>query len=86
MDLKVLTMLLTSHLISAGLARTVAAQKARSSRNWLVAGLLFGPLGLLAVAGLPDRHQIVYLRYLAESQGYQPRHKCGGQSGDVHES
>ena len=44
MDLKLLTMVLVSHLISAG--------------------LLFGPLGLLAVAGLPDRHQIVYLRYL----------------------
>ena len=35
-----------------------------------MAGLLFGPLALLAVAGLPDRHQIVYLRYLAEAQGY----------------
>ena len=86
MDLKFLAMVLVSHLISAGLARTVAAQKARSSRNWLVAGLLFGPLGMLAVAGLPDRHQIVYLRYLAESQGYQPRHKCGGQAGDDSDS
>ena len=81
MDLKLLTMVLVSHLISAGRARTVAAQKARSSRRWLMAGLLFGPLGLLAVAGLPDRHQIVYLRYLAEAQGYQPRHNCGGQAG-----
>jgi len=86
MDLKLLLMVLVSHLISAGLARTVAAQKARSSRNWLLAGLLFGPLGLLAVAGLPDRHQIVYLRYLAESQGYQPRRKCGGQAADAGET
>ena len=39
MDLKLLTMVLVSHLISAGLARTVAAQKARSSRRWLMAGL-----------------------------------------------
>ena len=36
MDLKLLTMVLVSHLISAGLARTVAAQKARSSRRWLI--------------------------------------------------
>ena len=86
MDLKLLLMVLVSHLISAGLARTVAAQKARSSSNWLLAGLLFGPLGLLAVAGLPDRHQIVYLRYLAESQGYQPRRKCGGQAADAGET
>ena len=86
MDLKLLLMVLVSHLISAGLARTVAAQKARSSRNWLLAGLLFGLLGLLAVAGLPDRHQIVYLRYLAESQGYQPRRKCGGQAADAGET
>ena len=42
--------------------------------------LLLGVSGL-AVAGLPDRHQIVYLRYLAEAQGYQPRHNCGGQAG-----
>ena len=86
MDLKLLLMVLVSHLISAGLARTVAGQKARSSRNWLLAGLLFGPLGLLAVAGLPDRHQIVYLRYLAETQGYQPRRKCGGQAADAGET
>ena len=86
MDLKLLLMVLVSHLISAGLARTVAAQKARSSRNWSLAGLLFGPLGLLAGAGLPDRHQIVYLRYLAESQGYQPRRKCGGQAADAGET
>ena len=86
MDLNLLIMVLISHLISAGLARTVAAQKARNSRNWLIAGVLFGPLGLLAVAGVPDRHQIVYLRHLAESQGYQPRHNCGGQSGAANES
>ena len=61
-------------------AKTIAAQKARSSMKWFWAGLIFGWLGLIAAAGLPDRHQIVYLRYLAESQGYQPRHACGGNT------
>ena len=72
------------HLISALLAKTISRQKARSSRNWFLAGLFFGPLGLIAAAGLTDRHQIVYLRYLAESHGYEARHGCSGQSGNEH--
>ena len=58
--------------------KTIAAQKARSSTKWFWAGLIFGWLGLIAAAGQPDRRQIMYLRYLAESQGYQPLHDCGG--------
>ena len=81
MELKSLVVVLVVHLISAGLSKTVAGQKARNSKRWAVAGLLFGPLGLIAAVGMPDRHQIVYLRYLAEQQGYQPRHACGGQQG-----
>ena len=82
MELKSLLVVLVVHLISAGLSKTVAAQKARNSNRWLIAGLLFGPMGLIAAVGMPDRHQIVYLRYLAEQQGYQPRHDCGGQKVD----
>ena len=70
MELKSLLFVLIAHLISAGLSKTVAAQKARNSNRWAVAGFLFGPLGLIAAVGMPDRHQIVYLRYLAEQQGY----------------
>ena len=83
MELKSLLFVLIAHLISAGLSKTVAAQKARNSNRWAVAGFLFGPLGLIAAVGMPDRHQIVYLRYLAEQQGYQPRHACGGQKGET---
>ena len=82
-DLKSQVVVLVVHLISAGLSKTVAAQKARNSNRWAVAGFLFGPLGLIAAVGMPDRHQIVYLRYLAEQQGYQPRHACGGQKGET---
>lgn len=81
MDLKLALMVLISHLASAFLSKTLAGQKARNSKNWFVAGLIFGPLGLIAAAGLADRHQIVYLRYLAEHHGYQPRHSCGGKKG-----
>tara|TARA_B100000405_G_scaffold291783_1_gene242807 strand:+ start:13 stop:291 length:279 start_codon:yes stop_codon:yes gene_type:complete len=81
-ELKSLVVVLVVHLISAGLSKTVAAQKARHSNRWAVAGLLFGPLGLIAAVGMPDRHQIVYLRYLAEQQGYQPRHAFGGKQGN----
>ena len=82
-EVKYLVVVLVAHLISAGLSKTVAAQKARNSNRWAVAGFLFGPLGLIAAVGMPDRHQIVYLRYLAEQQGYQPRHACGGQKGET---
>lgn len=82
MVLKTVVLVLITHLVSAFLSKTIAGQKARNSKNWFVAGLCFGPLGLLAAAGLTDRHQIVYLRFLAESQGYQPRHVCGGTSSD----
>ena len=82
-EMKSLVVVLVVHLISAGLSKTVAAQKARNSDRWAVAGLLFGPLGLIAAVGMPDRHQIVYLRYLAEQQGYQPRHAFGGQKGEM---
>ena len=82
-ELKSLLFVLIAHLISAGLSKTVAAQKARNSNRCAVAGFLFGPLGLIAAVGMPDRHQIVYLRYLAEQQGYQPRHACGGQKGET---
>ena len=83
MEPKLLVMVVVSHLASAFLSKTLAAQKARNSNRWAVAGFLFGPLGLIAAVGMPDRHQIVYLRYLAEQQGYQPRHACGGQKGET---
>ena len=80
MELKLVVMILVSHLASAFFSKTLAAQKARSSKKWFLAGLIFGPLGLIGAAGLADRHQIVYLRHLAETQGYVPRHRCGGKA------
>ena len=80
MDLTLLVMVVVAHVASAFFSKTIAGQKARSSKNWFWAGLIFGPLGLIAAVGLADRHQIVYLRHLAETQGYVPRHKCGGKA------
>ena len=79
-EFKSLVFVLIAHLISAGLSKTVAAQKARNSNRWAV---LFGPLGLIAAVGMQDRHQIVYLLCMAEQKGYQPRHACGGQKGEA---
>lgn len=80
MELKSLVFVLIAHLISAGHSKTVAAQKARNRNLWSV---LFGPLGLIVAVGRPDRHKVVYLRYLVEQKGYQPRHACGGQKGEA---
>ena len=52
-ELKSLVFVLIAHLISAGLSKTVAAQKARKSNRWAV---LFGPLGLIAAVVMPDRN------------------------------
>ena len=81
MDRMLLLLIVVSHVASAFLAATIARQKARNSRMWFVGGLLFGLLGLIAAAGLPDRHQIVYLRHLAEAQGYRHRHGSRDQRG-----
>ena len=70
MDWKLLLLIAASHLASAFLAATIARQKARNSRMWFVAGLLFGLLGLIAAAGLPDRHQIVFLRPRREQEHF----------------
>ena len=48
MDWMLLLLIAASHLASAFLAATIARQKARNSRMWFVAGLLFGLLGLIA--------------------------------------
>lgn len=66
MLLKTVVLVVVTNLVSAFLAKTVAGQKARNSKNWFLAGLCLGPLGLLAAAGLTDRHQIVYLRFLGD--------------------
>lgn len=48
-----------------------ANDKGRSGIGWWLLGLLFGPLALLAIAALGDRHQRRYLRFLAEKDGYK---------------
>lgn len=50
-------------------AGTTSSDKGHSGGAWLVGGLLFGPIALIAAAGLGDLKQRRYLRLLAESQG-----------------
>ena len=52
MELKLLVMVVVAHVASAFFSKTIAGQKARSSKNWFWAGLIFGPLGLIAAVGL----------------------------------
>ena len=52
-------------LICPVTAGKVAASKGRSIGGWALAGLLLGPLGLLAACGAGDRIQQDALRKLA---------------------
>jgi len=58
-------------VISGVLASNIASAKGWSGLNWFLAGFLFGPFGLVAAAGLPDRRLRVYLRHLASEQGWK---------------
>jgi hypothetical protein len=53
-------------LISAVLTAQVASAKGCDYSSWALAGFFFGPLALIAAAGLPDRRLRRYLRALAE--------------------
>ena len=48
-----------------------ANEKGRDGFNWFWLGLLFGPLALLAVVAQGDRRIRLYMRFLAEAQGYE---------------
>lgn len=47
----------------------VAASKDHDSIAWLIGGLVFGPLALLASVGLSDQKLRKYIRRIAEHQG-----------------
>lgn len=42
-------------LVSAALSAFLAQAKGRSAGGWFLVGFLFGPLGLIAAAGMPVR-------------------------------
>ena len=55
-------------LISACLASSIAEDKGHQAFNWCLAGFFFGPLGLLAAAGLSDRKLRIYIRQIEDKQ------------------
>jgi len=57
-------------VLCGALASAITGEKGWNSTNWFLTGLLFGPFGLLAAAGMPDRRTQKYLRYLATQQGW----------------
>ena len=55
-------------LITACLASSIAEDKGHSGTAWGLCGFLFGPLGLIAAAGLSDRKLRKYIRQIGEKQ------------------
>ena len=64
-----LLLVLALAFICAGLSGTIAFAKGWVSASWFMAGFFFGPLGLIAAAGLPDRRLRHYLYELSKQQG-----------------
>lgn len=56
-------------VICAALAGQVAKTKGYESSGWQVAGLLCGPLALIAIAGMPDKKLQGYIKAIAQQQG-----------------
>ena len=55
-------------VIAGFLASNIASDKGHDGSSWFFAGLLFGPLGLIAAAGLSDRKLRKYIRQIGEKQ------------------
>ena len=55
-------------VFSGFLASAVASDKGHDGSSWFFAGFLFGPLGLIAAAGLSDRKLRKYIRQIGEKQ------------------
>jgi len=64
-------LLLLINIISGTLSSSIFGTKGCNGGMWFLAGFLFGPLGLVAAAGLPDQRLRVYLRHLASEKGWQ---------------
>ena len=49
-------------------AAVIAASKDHNWLPWIFGGFLFGPVALIATAGLPDRKLARYIRLLSEDK------------------
>ena len=61
--------LLLFWLSCAFYAAAAAGDKGHNNIEWFIGGLVFGPVALIAAAGLGDQKQRRYIRLWAESQG-----------------
>ena len=68
-------LLIAIALITACLASSIAEDKGHSAVAWGLCGFLFGPLGLIAAAGLSDRKLRKYIRQIGEKQDAIPPEK-----------
>lgn len=70
-------LLLLVVVTSAAYSGAVASSKGHSGMSWTFGGLLFGPLALVAAAGLPDLKARNYLRDLAGEQEAPSKTRSG---------
>jgi len=61
--------IITAAIACACFSDALAGAKGCERGAWAIAGFLFGPLALLAIAGMPDRRTQKMIRLIAESQG-----------------
>ena len=68
-------LLVVISFITAALSSSIAEDKGHQAFNWCLAGFFFGPLGLIAAAGLSDRKLRKYIRQIGEKQDAIPPEK-----------
>ena len=64
-----------SGIITAFLSSNVASDKCHNATSWFFAGFLFGPLALIAAAGLSDQKLRKYIRQIDKKQDAIPLEK-----------
>ena len=66
-------------------ASKVALGKGYNRKNWFLAGLFFGPIGLLAAAGLSDMRSQTYLYQIGTAQGAIQEEKTTSTRREINE-
>lgn len=68
-----LIIVIAMEILISAMTYNVAKSKGLNAEEWALAGFFLGILALIAVAGMADKKQRSYIRFLAEEKGWKPQ-------------